>query len=57
MLINNQKMRSRFAGIEVPMIGADGRYAHVARFRDGLMVHWKLYAKQADALQAVGLSE
>jgi len=46
-------MRGRSSGIEVPM----GKYAQVATFRDGLMVHWKLYTSQSEALEAVGLSE
>ena len=49
----DQRMRGRSTGIEVPM----GKYAHVYTFRDGLIVHWKLYVSQADALAAAGLSE
>ena len=49
----DQRMRGRSTGIEVPM----GKYAQVATFRDGLMVRWKLYASQSEALEAVGLSE
>jgi ketosteroid isomerase-like protein len=49
----DQRMRGRSTGIEVPM----GKYAQVYTFRDGLIVHWKLYASQSDALEAVGLSE
>jgi len=49
----DQRMRGRSTGIEVPM----GKYAQVYTFRDGLIVHWKLYTKQSDALEAVGLSE
>jgi hypothetical protein len=26
-------------------------------FRDGLMIHWKLYMNRSEALEAVGLSE
>jgi hypothetical protein len=48
-----QRMRGRSTGIEVPF----GKYAQVATFRDGLMVHWKLYGSQSEALEAVGLSE
>jgi SnoaL-like domain len=47
------RMRGRSSGIEV----AFGRHAWVTRFRDGLMVHNKLYMSQAKALEAVGLSE
>jgi hypothetical protein len=46
-------MRGRSTGIEVPF----GEYAHVYRFRDGLIVHWKLYRSQSEALEALGLSE
>ena len=49
----DQRMRGRSTGLEVPM----GKYAQVYTFRDGLIVHWKLYTSQADALEAVGLSE
>jgi ketosteroid isomerase-like protein len=49
----DQRMRGRSTGIEVPL----GKYAHVYTFRDGLIVHWKVYMSQADALEAVGLSE
>jgi ketosteroid isomerase-like protein len=49
----DQRMRGRASGIEVPV----GKYAHVYTFRDGLIVHWKLYMSQAAALKAVGLAE
>ena len=49
----DQRMRGRSTGIEV----AVGKYAHVYTFRDGLIVHWKAYGSQAEALEAVGLSE
>jgi ketosteroid isomerase-like protein len=49
----DQRMRGRSTGIEVPF----GKYAHVYTFRDGLIVHWKLYRSQSEALAAVGLSE
>src|SRR5690349_19519471 len=49
----DQRMRGRSTGIEVPM----GKYAHVYTFKDGLIVHWKLYESQSEALEAVGLSE
>jgi hypothetical protein len=48
----DQRMRGRSTGIEVTL----GKYAHVATVRDALMVHWKLYRSQSDALEAVGLS-
>jgi ketosteroid isomerase-like protein len=49
----NQWMRGRTTGIEVHL----GEYAHVYTFRDGLIVHWKLYPNQAEALEAVGLPD
>ena len=49
----DQRMRGRSTGIEVPL----GKYAHVYTFKDGLIVHWKLYESQSEALEAVGLSE
>ena len=49
----DQRMRGRSTGIEVPF----GKYAHVYTFRDGLIVHWKLYMTQSEALEAVGLPE
>jgi ketosteroid isomerase-like protein len=49
----DQRMRGRSTGIEVPF----GKYAHVYTFREGLIVHWKMYASQSEALEAVGLGE
>ena len=49
----DQRMRGRSTGIEVTM----GKYAQVYTFRDGLIVHWKGYVSQAEALEAVGLGE
>ena len=49
----DQRMRGRSTGIEVPF----GKYAHVYTFSDGLIVHWKLYMSQSEALEAAGLSE
>jgi ketosteroid isomerase-like protein len=49
----DQRMRGRSTGIEVPF----GKYAHVYTFKDGLVVHWKAYMSQAEALEAVGLSQ
>lgn len=43
-------MRGRSSGIEVPL----GEHAWVTTFRDGLMIHSKLYMSQAEALQAAG---
>jgi len=45
----DQQMRGRSTGLEVPF----GKYAQVYTFRDGLIVHWKLYASHAAALAAV----
>jgi ketosteroid isomerase-like protein len=47
------RMRGRSTGIEVPL----GKHAFVTTFRDGLMVHSKLYMSQSEALEAVGLRE
>lgn len=49
----DQRMRGRASGIEVTL----GKYAQVYTFRDGLIVHWKIFTKQADALAAVGLGD
>jgi hypothetical protein len=46
-------MRGRSTDIEVPL----GKYAHLYTFRDGLIVHWKLYESQAAALEAAGLRQ
>jgi ketosteroid isomerase-like protein len=48
----DQRMRGHSTGIEVPF----GRYAQVYTFKDGLIVHWKLFMSQSEALEAVGLS-
>jgi pimeloyl-ACP methyl ester carboxylesterase/ketosteroid isomerase-like protein len=47
----NQHMRARSTHIDVPI----GKYAQLYTFRDGLVVHWKLYESQSEALEAVGL--
>jgi ketosteroid isomerase-like protein len=49
----DQRMRGRSTGIEVSV----GNYAHLYTFRSGLIVHWKAYRSQSDALEAVGLRE
>jgi ketosteroid isomerase-like protein len=49
----DQRMRGRSTGIEV----SRGKYAQVFTLRDGLLVHWRFYGDQAEALKAVGLSE
>jgi ketosteroid isomerase-like protein len=48
----DQRMRGRSTGIEVPF----GKYAHLYTLRDGLIVHFKLYESQAEALEAAGLT-
>jgi ketosteroid isomerase-like protein len=48
----DQRMRGRSTGIEVPF----GKYAQVYTFKDGLIVHWKFFMSQSDALEAVGLA-
>ncbi|TMM19998.1 MAG: hypothetical protein E6F96_01560 [Actinobacteria bacterium] len=52
MALIDQRMRGRSSGIEVTL----GKYAHVYTFKDGLIVHWKLYVSQSDALRAAGLT-
>jgi SnoaL-like domain len=47
------RMRGRLTGIEVSL----GKHAFVTTFRDGLILHNKLYMSQSEALDAVGLSE
>ena len=49
----DMRMRGRSTGIEMPF----GKVAWVYTFRDGLIVHMKLYMSQSEALEAVGLSE
>ena len=53
VMLLDQRMIGRSTGIEVPV----GKTAQVATFRNGLMVHWKLYMSQSEALEAVGLRE
>jgi ketosteroid isomerase-like protein len=53
VVLIDQRMRGRSTGIEVSL----GKYAQVFTFRDGLIVHWKVYMDQSEALEAVGLSE
>jgi ketosteroid isomerase-like protein len=49
----DQRMRGRSTGIEVSV----GEYAHLYTFRNGLIVHWRAYRNQLDALEAAGLRE
>ena len=53
VVLIDQHMRGRSTGIDMPF----GKYAHLYTFKDGLIVHWKLYRSQSEALEAVGLSE
>jgi hypothetical protein len=53
IVLLDSRMRGRSTGIEVSF----GKTAYVTTFRDGLMVHNKLYMNQSEALEAVGLSE
>jgi hypothetical protein len=46
-------MRGRSTGIEMPF----GKFAWVSTFRDGLVVHVKLYMSQSETLEAAGLSK
>jgi hypothetical protein len=36
---------------------SNGKYAHVYTFRDGLVVHWKLFMSESDALAPAGLPQ
>jgi ketosteroid isomerase-like protein len=47
------RMRGRSTGIEVPF----GKVAWIFTYRNGLVVHQKFYVSQAEALEAVGLSD
>ena len=47
------RLRGRSSGVEV----AFGEHAWVTTFKDGLMIHNKLYMSQSEALEAVGRSE
>jgi SnoaL-like domain len=49
----DQRMRGRSTGIEVSV----GEYAHLYTFRNGLIVNWRAYRSQRDALEAAGLRE
>jgi SnoaL-like protein len=51
MLVLEQRMRGRTSGIEVDLASN----AHLATFRDGLLVSWKPYMSQSEALKAAGL--
>ena len=51
VLLLDQRMHGRSTGIEV----SAGKLAQVATFRDGLLVHAKLYLSHPEALEAAGL--
>jgi hypothetical protein len=53
VMLLDLRMRGRSSGIDMPL----GKHAWVATFRDGLMIHSKLYMDQAQALKATGLRE
>jgi hypothetical protein len=53
LMLFDLRMRGRSTGIEMPF----GKVAWVYTFKDGLIVHEKFYMSQAEALEAVGLSE
>jgi ketosteroid isomerase-like protein len=53
LMLFDLRMRGRSTGIEMPF----GKVAWVYTFRDGLIVHQKLYLSQSEALEAVGLSK
>jgi hypothetical protein len=51
VMLMDLRVRGRSSGIEVPF----GKSAWVSTFRDGLVVHVKLYTNQSEALEAAGL--
>jgi ketosteroid isomerase-like protein len=53
VMLLDLRMRGRSTGMEVPL----GKHAWVSTFRDGLIVHQKLYMSQSEALEAAGISE
>jgi SnoaL-like domain len=53
VMLLDLKMRGRTTRIELPF----GKFAWVSTFKDGMVVHVKLYMSQAEALKAAGLSE
>ncbi|MCA1837290.1 MAG: nuclear transport factor 2 family protein [Actinobacteria bacterium] len=53
VVLLDSRMRGRSTRIEVGV----GKSAFVTTFRDGLMLHNKLYMSQSEALEAVGLRE
>jgi ketosteroid isomerase-like protein len=53
VVLLDQRLRARSTGVEASF----GQYAQVVTFKDGLIVHLKLYLSQAAALEAVGRVE
>jgi hypothetical protein len=53
VMLLDLRMRGRATHIEMPF----GKFAWVSTFRDGLVVHVKLYMSQSEALEAAGLEE
>jgi ketosteroid isomerase-like protein len=53
VVLLDSRLRGRSTGIELLW----GKHAFITTFRDGLMVHARLYTDQSDALKAVGLWE
>jgi hypothetical protein len=53
VMLFDMQMRGRSTSIDVPF----GKVAWVFTYRGGLLVHQKFYMGQAEALEAVGLSE
>jgi ketosteroid isomerase-like protein len=53
VMLLDLRMRGRATGIEVPF----GKFAWVSTFKDGLIVHIKLYMSPSEALEAAGISE
>jgi hypothetical protein len=53
VVLLDQHLRGRSTGLEMHL----GRFAEVVTFRDGLVIHFKLYRSQRRALAAAGLSE
>jgi hypothetical protein len=52
VVLLDTRLRGRSSGIEVHW----GKHAFVTTFKDGLMIHAKLYMSQSEALKAVGLA-
>jgi hypothetical protein len=53
VVLVDMQVRGRSSGLEIPT----GKYAWVATFRDGLIVHLKVHMSQSEALAAAGLQE